>query len=174
MSRVNRVALTIIAVVRRDGRSRHVLGRMSLLTAVHVLLRHRRRSLRIGLAQSRRRRSVSRTLESSGIDVWRPDLWHRWRRSVVPSWFMTLTLEAGSRFVTRQPTGGNSVGQRVRAAVSAIVRGRDGTKAHWTPRVAHGRCLSVRDERRHGLHARHGATAAIGACLPITCGRTDP
>lgn len=174
MSRVNRVALTIVAVVRRDWRSRHVLGRMGLLTAVHVLLRHGRRSLRIGLAQSRRRRSVSRTLESGGIDVWRPDLWHRWRWSVVPPWFMTLALEAGSRLVARQPTGRNGVGQRVRAAVSAVVRRRNRTKAHGTARMAHTRCLSVRDERRHGLHARHGTTAAIGASLPIACGRTDP
>jgi hypothetical protein len=122
VSRIYRVALTIVAVIGRHGRSRHVSSRMSLLATMHMLLGHRRQwCLRIGIAQSRRRRSISWTLESGGIYVRRTDLWHWRRRSIVSPWFVPLTLQTGSRFVTRQLTRRDGVGQRVRAAVSAVV-----------------------------------------------------
>jgi hypothetical protein len=76
--------------------------------------------------------------------------------------------------VSRQLAGWDCVGQRVRAAVSILSRGRDRTKAHGTARMAHHRRLSVRDECGHGLHACHGATAAVGASFPVTIGRADP
>lgn len=175
VSRVHRVALAIVAVISRHGRSRQAWSRMTLLATVHMLLRHRRWGCRcVGLAQGRRRRPIPRTLESGGIHVRRPDLWHGRRRSIVSPWLMTLTLQTGGRLMTRQLTGRDSVRQRVRVAVSAVVRRRNRTKAHRTSRVAHGGSLRVRDEGRHSLHARHGATAAIGASLPVTRSRTDP
>jgi hypothetical protein len=106
MSRIHRVALAVVAVIRRHGRSTHVCSRVSLLATVHVLLGHRRQwCLRIGIAQSRRGRSISWTLESGGIYVRRTDLWHWRRRPIVSPWFMALTLQTGSRLVTGQLTG---------------------------------------------------------------------
>lgn len=130
--------------------------------------------MRIALAQSWRRRTVSWALEASWVDVRRPNLWH-WRRlPSVPSWFVALALETCGRLVTRQLAGRDRVGQRVRAAVSVVARGRDWSKTHRAAGVAHHGWLSVRDESRHSLHACHGATAAVGASLPVTSGRADP
>lgn len=175
MSRIRRIALAVIALICRHGRSRHVGHRRGLLAAIHVLRRHgRRRHLRVRLAQCRRRRSIPWTLEPGGIYVRRPNLWHGWMWSIVSPWFMSLTLQTGGRLVARQLAGRNGVGQRVRAAVPAVVRGRNRTKTHWTSRVAHARGLRVRDEGRHGLHARHRAATAIGTSLPITRARAYP
>jgi len=174
VGRVCRVALAIVAIVSRHGRPGHAPSVVRLLAAVHMLLSHRReRNLRVGVAQGRRRRSISWTLQSSGINVRWPDLRHRWRWPIVPPWFVTLALQTGGRLVTRQLAGRNCVGQRVGAAVSAIVRRGNWPKSHRSSRVAHVRCLRVRDEGWHSLHACHRAASAVGASLPVAGGRAD-
>jgi len=129
--------------------------------------------LRVGVAHGWRRRAIPRSLETSRVHERPTILWHRRGRTIVVSWLMTLTLQTCSRTMARQLARWDCIGHRVRAAVP-LLSARNRSKTHRSSYATHHGRLSVRHERRHSLHAGHGASAAAGSGVPFAIVGADP